>query len=88
MVDYQYIVELNRLLLSFLIDKMFRNSLLVQAHSGGVYAVAGSAERLTEKVFVPEGGGVGEVGAEQVAIDGVVVVVAAEAAHHCVDVVF
>ena len=88
MVDNQYVVELNRILLSFLIDKMFRNSLLLQAHCGGVDAVAGSAERLTEKVFVPEGGGVGEVGAEQVAINGVVIVVAAEAAHHCVDIIF
>lgn len=71
-----------------LIDEMFRNFLLFQAHCGGVDAVAGGAERLSEKVLVPESGGIGEVGVEQVAINNVVVVVAAEAANHCVDVVF
>ena len=88
MVDNQNVVNGRGFVLSRLIDEMFGNLLVFQTDGGAIDAVARSAERLTEEVFVPKGGGVGEVGREQVVVDSVVVVVAAEAAYYCVDVVF
>lgn len=88
MVDNQNVVNGRGFVLSRLIDEMFGNLLVFQTDGGGIDAVARSAERLTEEVFVPKGGGVGEVGREHVVVDSVVVVVAAEAAYYCVDVVF
>ena len=88
MVDNQNVVNGRGFVLSRLIDEMFGNLLVFQTDGGAINAVARGAERLTEEVFVPKGGGVGEIRLEQVMVNRVIVVVAAEAAHHGIDVGF
>lgn len=88
MVDNQNVVKRRGFILSHLIDEMFRKLLAFQTDGSGIDAVAGGAERLSEEVFVPKGGSVGEVGVEKIAVNGVVFLIAAEAAHHGIDVGF
>ena len=87
-VDNQNVVNGRGFILPHLIDERFGNLLVFQTDGGGIDAVARSAERLSEEVFVPKGGGVGEIRLEQVMVNRVIVVVAAEAAHHGIDVGF
>ena len=61
MVDNQNVANRRGFILPHLIDEMFGSLLVFQADGGGIDAVARSAERLTEEVFVPKGGGVGEI---------------------------